>query len=169
MKVRDLVGQTFGRLTVVGLASRRRSNRTTWECKCTCGEMREVRGNSLLTGNSASCGCLARERWQAAKTLHGMSTTRTFKIWLGIKTRCLNPHTKNWPYYGGRGISICKEWQDSFSSFFAAMGVCPPGLTIERIDNDGNYEPGNCKWATRAEQNRNKRDGRKAGVPSWMS
>ena len=83
-------------------------------------------------------------------------TTREYRAWKNAKTRCLNPNRDSWKYYGGRGISICKEWSDDFAAFFRDMGRCPPGLTLERIDNNKGYEPGNCKWATMAEQNNNK-------------
>lgn len=127
-----------------------------WLCRCDCGKTKIIRGLSLRTGKTKSCGCTH----YAAITKHGHNgtkgKTRTYHSWDAMIQRCTNPKAGKWPYYGARGIKVCAQWRD-YRQFLADMGECPPGLTIERINNDGNYEPSNCKWATMAEQSTNKR------------
>jgi hypothetical protein len=151
--IQDLTGQTFGRLTVIGLAQRHDAKNAYWLCQCACGnpEQKEVQGGSLRGGRVLSCGCFHRE----IVTTHGMETTKVYDVWASMKARCQNPKHAAWVDYGGRGISVCARWQ-SFENFFADMGEPPPGLTLDRINNDGNYEPNNCRWADWATQNNNK-------------
>jgi len=132
-----------------------------WQCKCNCGSEINVPAARLRSGMTSSCGCLARE---GNRLTHGDArkgkVSREWRIWANMKNRCLNPRCKAYPDYGGRGITVCEQWKNSFEEFLRDMGRCPPKLTIERIDNDRNYEPGNCKWATRFEQGENKRNNR---------
>lgn len=163
-----MIGQTFGRLTVLEKSSRP----SRWVCRCSCGETTETLGYRLKSGNAKSCGCYARDRARETLTArnfrHGHCVERqtsTYRIWAGMIERCHKPSDPDFAGYGGRGIRVCEHWMD-FRRFLADMGERPPGLTLDRIDNDGNYEPGNCRWATRSQQNLNTRRSRKnRGLP----
>lgn len=129
-----------------------------WRCRCECGTEREkVSVHDLRKGKSLSCGCLRRERTSEATKKHGLVNTPAYRTWSAMRQRCTNPNFKFYSYYGGRGISVCERWQNSFESFLADMGQPPEGCSLDRIDSNGNYEPGNCRWATRTEQMRNTR------------
>lgn len=156
---KDLAGQQFGRLKVLKVAA----DRKRWICECSCGKRKEVNGYCLRKGISRSCGCLQKERARAAQLKHGDTNhngaiSREYVCWRSMRSRCSNRNNKSWDRYGGRGIKVCERWEKSFENFLADMGRKPsPEHSIERMENSSNYEPGNCKWATRSEQMKNRR------------
>lgn len=164
MKAVDLTGRRFHSLTALRRGASSPSGRICWECRCDCGADITVQSNNLLSGNSKSCGCTADERTAAARTIHGHNKSRTedgpspeYISWQRMKSRCNNPRDPKRPDYGGRGIIVCERWQNSFQNFLADMGLRPAGTTLDRFpDNDGNYEPTNCRWATPDQQRANR-------------
>lgn len=156
----DLTGQKFGRWTVISASGEKaKVNRSAkWLCRCECGNERNINGSSLRSGRSSSCGCFHNEKVKESFTKHGKYKTPEYEVWRAMKQRCLNPSQPYYPYYGGRGITICKRWLDSFENFIADMGPRPTSKhSIDRKNNNLGYSPDNCRWATASQQNANKR------------
>jgi len=156
----DLTGTTFGRLVVTRYAGRAgKRNQHAWTCTCDCG--REcVRTGASLRGGSFSCGCARVEQRARANRTHGMFGTLTYRVWAKMIERCSSPKARGYEHYGGRGITVCERWRTSFQAFADDMGERPSRCySIDRYpDKNGNYEPGNCRWATSVQQNRNRRN-----------
>lgn len=146
-KVKDLTEVRFSRLTVRWPIGRDRRGSIVWLCSCACGRLKTIASRHLLDGATKACGCLNR--------LHGQSRTPLHHIWTAMLQRCSNPNSQNYHRYGGRGIRVCERWMD-FKNFALDMGPRPKGLTLDRINNDGNYEPLNCRWTTMAAQTANR-------------
>lgn len=154
------VGQVFGRLTVTGDAGRNGRGERMVSCVCSCGNTKDVIRYSLTSGGTRSCGCLLRETAAKKSTTHGLSKRPEYGVWLAMVSRCHNARDVAFGRYGGRGITVCDRWRSSLENFISDMGNRPPDMDIDRIDNNGNYEPGNCRWVTHKENCRNTRRNR---------
>ncbi len=154
-------GMKFGKLTLIKRSHLSKNRSWIWLCRCDCGAEKSILGVSLTNGHTISCGCYRSEATSKHKTIHGNATrtlrTKEYRIWIGMISRCGNTSDKSYEDYGGRGITVCPEWRESFGSFLSAMGKCPEGLSIDRINNNEGYFPGNCKWSTSKEQAANRR------------
>jgi hypothetical protein len=156
----DITGEKFGKLTAIKPVGNNKTGQRIWLCQCECGNEKEVLMGSLRSGNTSSCGCIAREVLIERNLVHGMSKdNRLYNIWCRMRQRCNTSTCNDYKDYGGRGIRVCNEW-NSFSAFndWARSNGYKKNLSIDRIDSNGNYEPSNCRWATNKTQARNKRN-----------
>lgn len=172
----NLIGQSFNSWTVIGAAERKKvGGPRRWLCRCQCGSEKPCVEIDLKRGHTKSCGCYQKAQVSVARKTHGRSKTPEYNSWANVVQRCLNTRHPRYADYGGRGITVCQRWRESFEAFFADMGPKPsPKHSIERKDNSGNYEPGNCHWAGPVEQTNNARrnrvlthDGRTMTVAQW--
>lgn len=159
-KFADISGYKFGRLTVIEKSGSHKKGYALWLCCCECGETTIVRSDKLKSGNTMSCGCLMSEKFSEKKVKHGLSKSPIYTVWRGMKSRCYNKNHVGYKNYGGRGIEICDEWKEDFERFyiFCVKNKWRKGLEIDRINNNGNYEPSNCRFVTPSENNKNKRN-----------
>lgn len=157
--IRNMVGYVFESIEVIAdSGNRNKAGEILWSCKCNCGSTFSARGFDIRRGDYQSCGCRKTSLMSEALSTHGMSYTSEYKIWDGVKQRCENPKSTGWENYGGRGVTMCKEWSESFETFYKDMGDKPfDTASIERVDNSLGYSKDNCIWATKSEQAFNRR------------
>jgi len=169
----DITVQVFGRLTAVRCVGTAKTGGRNWECLCICGNTRTAPVNFLRSGHIQSCGCLQPDRREEAVLVHGHNRrgviSREYKSWNMMLQRCTNQNYTYYHNYGGRGITVCERWRDSFAAFYEDMGERPTGMSLDRINNDGNYEPGNCKWSDSHSQLLNTRRSLKNRVVEQLS
>lgn len=174
MRGRNIVGEKFGMLTVLEeIEAIPRKDKPGWKrrrfrCVCDCGNITEVNRDCLVGGNTKSCGCMAKKNIRKAiekETIHGKTNTRLYRIWSHMKDRCYRPGNNRYQYYGGRGIDVCEEWKNNFTTFYdwAMANGYKENLSIDRIDNDKGYSPENCRWADAITQSRNRRNIKQGG------
>jgi len=163
----DLTGKVFGKWTILSIADGKDiDGHILWRCQCSCGVVKIMRSNNLKNGRSKSC-----QACNKTNKIHGYSRTKTYRVWGSMIERCENTSHKYYKHYGGRGIKVCKEWRNDFTRFLRDMGEQPKGLSLDRIDNSGDYCKDNCRWVSMKVQNRNRRDCLKQGdiVHGWKT
>lgn len=162
-KVSDLLGFQVGRLTVKSYLGVGKYKKHYWECLCECGEVIQLATYKITGGDSVkSCGCLRKETMSQNRrdpTRHGLHNHKLYAVYQSMKQRCINPNSQRWKYYGGKGVSVCSEWKDFYSFYiWATTNGYEDGLSIDRVNSDGDYHPDNCRWITLAENTRRKYD-----------
>lgn len=172
----DLEGRKFGRLLVIRNTGRKQGTHAIFLCRCDCGNLIEIINSNIIRGNTKSCGCLMKDRASEANLKHGDARSRLYGIWCGMKSRCLKSNDSAYKYYGGRDIVICPEWKNNYLIFkaWALANGYADNLGIDRINNNGNYEPSNCQWITQSENSKKrnrenalrKNNGHESGHPS---
>lgn len=155
-RIKDRTGQKWNRLEAVSFSHKDSNNNAHWLYKCDCGKEHIAHASQVANGQIKSCGCLLHDINVEKMTTHNMSRTKTYKSWINMKDRCLNPKNKYFDKYGERGIIVCDRWLENFDNFLEDMGELEEGQSIERLDNNLNYEPSNCKWGSAKEQQQNK-------------
>jgi hypothetical protein len=159
----NIEGERFGRLIAIQHLPGTAGKRSKWLCRCDCGIETQTSSSLLRKGLTRSCGCLHRDACREKNSTHGMRKSPEYSVWYDMKRRCLDPKNKRYADYGGRGITVCERWRASFSNFYSDIGPRPTAThSIDRINNNGNYEPVNCKWSTKSEQAFNRRPKRAA-------
>jgi len=156
-KFEDLTGKIYSRLTVLHLVKTTKHG-TQWSCRCICEGIIDVLGHNLKSGNTRSCGCFNKKRIREALRKHGLSGSRVWGAWQNMLRRCYSVKDISYKNYGGRGVTVCARWRTSLQFFVEDMGPPPPDMTLDRIDNNKSYEPGNCRWTTHTRQQRNRRN-----------
>ena len=163
-KLINITNKRFGRLTALERLPTSKDGHAMWRCVCDCGNEVSVVGKSLRSGHTVSCGCYQKDATSRARKKHGKSRSKIYTVWCDMKDRCYNEQNKQYADYGGRGITVCERWKNDFRSFFEDVSELPnfglDGYTINRKNNDGNYEPDNIEWASRIKQNNNTRRNR---------
>lgn len=163
--IKNLVGERFGKLVVIEQDGRSKYRNVIWKCQCDCGNVKSILSGHLLSGSTKSCGCYMEESKVIRGTRHGMSETALYNVWRGMRSRCYLKTCKSYKDYGARGIEVYLEWKEDFQAFYNYVSNLPhfgeAGYSLDRIDNDGNYEPGNVKWSTSKEQANNRRTAKK--------
>ncbi len=156
---KDITGMRSGKLVAIHPTSKRSSGKVVWECRCDCGNIVYIQSTHIINGHSKSCGCYSSEKTTSMNTTHGLTNSRLYRIWCSMKTRCSNPNSKTYEYYGGRGIAVCDEWNGDFTKFYnwAVNNGYTDDLTLDRKNGDLGYSPDNCRWATWHEQRLNQR------------
>ncbi len=153
---KNLRGRRFGRLLVLCFGGRKKK-KSMWKCRCDCGKIIAINSSNLLRGDTKSCGCLRSELLKVEKRTHGLSGKKILSVWHAMIGRCFNQDNPEYVNYGGRGIAVCDRWKNDPKEFYSDMGDPPAGMSLGRIDNDGDYSPDNCRWETMSQQNRNSR------------
>lgn len=161
-RIIDLTGKRFGRLTVLGIDEKNEKKWIQWLCKCDCGNIKSIHGQSLRRGLTKSCGCYNLEALSKNKSKHKMTNSRLYKIWIDVHTRVFNTKHRSYKWYGAKGVTIYDEWKNSFESFYewSMNNGYEEHLTLDRIDSNGNYEPSNCRWVTMKKQQNNRSSNR---------